>query len=51
VLGLTSLLAYAAVVGSAHRVVRRSRLTSGLVRFAGAVLAAFGLDLAVDPTT
>jgi threonine/homoserine/homoserine lactone efflux protein len=50
-LGFASLVAYATVLGSARRVVGESRLSRGLVRAGGAVLAGFGLDLALDPTT
>jgi threonine/homoserine/homoserine lactone efflux protein len=49
-LGFVSLLIYAVVLGTTHRVVRRPRLSSALLRLSGAALVAFGVGLALEPT-
>jgi threonine/homoserine/homoserine lactone efflux protein len=49
-LGFVSLLVYAVVLGTTHRVVRRPRLADALLRLSGAALIAFGVGLAVEPT-
>lgn len=50
-LGMLSLIVYATVLGTTHRLVGQSRLGSALVRLGGAALAGFGIDLAIDPIT
>jgi len=48
VVGLASCLAYALVLGTSRRTVRRPQLADGLLRVSGGVLVGFGAGLAVE---
>lgn len=48
VVGLMSCLSYALVLGTSRQLVRRPRVTDGLLRGSGGLLVAFGTGLAVE---